>query len=381
MRRLLIFCDGTWNVETTDLPTNVVVAAQAVKPVAADGTQQIVYYAQGVGTNYLINRDVESRLAGAFGWGLFDRIADAYRFLVFNYLPGDEIYIFGFSRGAFTARSLGGLIRKCGIIPKAQASAIGDAYAFYRRDDVKPDDPAAQRFRAQNSPQTVMKDSDRDWRQENGFPVPQLPNFTIRYVGVWDTVGELGIPSYLILSKAIDDKYRFHDTELSSTVWAARQALAVDENRLEFGPTPWTNLPVLNAIAGRSGNYQQLWFPGDHGSVGGGGDIKGLSNRTLAWVMEGAVAQGADLEDGAIEGWLEGVDPRAALHNSSKPLDFTDKYLYQHGPRQGPTDPADLGDTTLARLAYVQKSADWHPYRPEALAELIRMHPEVLGGA
>ena len=337
---------------------------------------QIVYCSEGGGTSWLINQRLETVAAGAFGWGLFDRIAEAYRFLVFNYTPGDEIYIFGFSRGAFTARSLGGLIRKCGIIPKSRNHAIAEADAFYRLDDVKPDDGPAQQFRAQNSPDTIMRDLDRTGRAYNGYLVPDLPNFTIRYIGVWDNVGELGIPKYLLISEATNAKYAFHDLKLSSTVEAARQALAVDENRLEFEPTEWANLPNLNAV--RPGNYQQLWFPGDHGSVGG--DIRGLSNDALAWVLEGAVAQGADFDAQMLANWETIADPLAPLHNSSKPLDFTDRYLYRHGPRKGPVDPAALAPATLKRLAYEAKAAGWAPYRPESLAELIRQHPEVADG-
>lgn len=238
-----------------------------------------------------------------------------------------------------------------------------------------PDDPASQQFRAQNSPDTIMKDIDRQWRKENGYFVPDLPNFTIKYIGVWDTVGELGIPKYLLVSEATNAKYAFHDLKLSSTVESARQALAIDENRLEFEPTPWDNLDDLNKE--RPGNYRQLWFPGDHGSVGGGGDIRGLSNGTLAWIIEGAVAQHAQFDEQMLKSWRDSVDPAASLHNSSKPLDFTDRYLYRHGPRTGPTDPAELGETALARLKYETK-APWPPYRPESLAELIKLHPEVL---
>lgn len=380
MRRLLIFCDGTWNRETTDQPTNVVTAAQVVKPVGSDGVDQLVCYIQGVGTTFLVSR-LETVLAGAFGLGLFARIADAYRFLVFNYTPGDQIFIFGFSRGAFTARSLGGLIRKCGIIPKSQAGKIGNAYAFYRRRDVHPDDPLAQQFRAEHSPQTIMKDRDRDWRRQNGYAVPDLPNFTIRYIGVWDTVGELGVPKYLLIGNLVNRKYQFHDLDLSSTVEAARQALAIDETRLEFEPTPWDNLPTLNQTAGREGNYRQLWFPGDHGSVGGGGDIRGLSNRTLAWVMEGAVQQGLELEEHVLDNWNATADAFAPLHNSSRPPGFVDRYLYHHGPRRGPTEPGGhLGDSALTRLAY--RPGDPHEgtlYRPGALSRLIELHPEVIG--
>src|SRR4051794_15976918 len=198
MRRLLIFCDGTWNRPAAAGLTNVVSAAQAIKPTASDGVGQIVCYVQGVGTTFVVSR-LETFLAGAFGLGLFDRIAEAYRFLVFNYVPGDEIYIFGFSRGAFTARSLGGLIRKCGIVRKSDVGIIDSAYDFYRRSDVGPDDDAAQQYRAIHSPDTIMKDRDRQWRRDNNYVVPDLPNFTVKYIGVWDTVGELGVPKYLLI--------------------------------------------------------------------------------------------------------------------------------------------------------------------------------------
>ena len=378
MRRLLIFCDGTWNKESSGALTNVVTAAQVVKPVGDDGIDQIVCYIEGLGTTFVISR-LESIAAGALGWGLFDRIADAYRFLVFNYQPGDQIFIFGFSRGAFTARSLGGLIRKCGIIPKSEVGKIGMAYDFYRRGDIHPDSPLAQQFRAQHSPHTLMKDLDRDWRRDNGYLVPDLPNFTVQYLGVWDTVGELGVPKYLLLGHLLNRKYQFHDLDLSSTVVAARQALAIDEDRLEFEPTRWDNLPTLNQIPGRAGNYQQLWFPGDHGSVGGGGDIRGLSNATLVWILEGAVEQGLSLEDHVLDNWRDSVDPTASLRNMSKPPGFSDRFLYRHGPRQGPSDPhGSLGSTARQRLAFKAKGAAWQPYRPPALAELIKAFPAIV---
>ena len=369
MRRLLIFCDGTWNKETADQTTNVVTAASYVPPVASDGVNQLVCYVPGVGTTFVVSR-IETVFAGAFGWGLFDRIADAYRFLVYNYQPGDEIYIFGFSRGAFTARSLGGLIRKCGISTKASRGSIKKAYDFYHRKDVHPDDPEAIQFRAVNSPDTIMKDLDRDWRRANGYAVPDLPNFTIRYIGVWDTVGALGVPKYVLLGNLLNRKHQFHDLDLSSTVVAARQALAIDEDRIEFEPAPWDNLPTLNQIPGRAGNYIQHWFPGDHGSVGGGGDITGLSTRTLSWILEGAVEQGLDFPADVLANWTALADPFAPLRNSTKEPGWFSQHVYRHGPRHGPTDPyGTLGDTTLKRLAGGE-------YQPASLAALFRDFPD-----
>ena len=105
MKRLVFCFDGTWNTLSAPLPTNVVIAAESAVPVASDGTAQVIYYDEGVGTNKW-----EQIQGGMFGFGLVENIADAYRFLIFNYTPGDQIYAFGFSRGAYTARSFVGLM-------------------------------------------------------------------------------------------------------------------------------------------------------------------------------------------------------------------------------------------------------------------------------
>ena len=129
-KRRLVFCfDGTWNRLNADLPTNVVRIAQMVPTVARDGTPQVVYYNEGVGTGGWLNRFN----GGMFGQGMLQIMREAYRFLIFNYQPGDEIYAFGFSRGAYTARSFIGLIRHAGILDVARAKAINRAIEIYRR--------------------------------------------------------------------------------------------------------------------------------------------------------------------------------------------------------------------------------------------------------
>jgi len=380
MKRLVIFCDGTWNTLSSAHHTNVVMAAQAVLP-QDRSIPQIVYYNEGVGTTYLISRTWEQRLAGAFGLGLFDKIADAYRFIVFNYEPGDEIYIFGFSRGAFTARSLAGLIRKAGIISKAKVGRIAEAFNFYKAPDIRPDDEPAQEFRAEYSYHTLMKELDRVWRR-NWAPDPDLdsmPLFTIKYVGVWDTVGALGVPKHLILEAFARTarRFQFHDTDLSSVVEAARHAVAIDETRRSFEPALWQNLEKLRDIPGRKDNYYQLWFPGDHGSVGGGGPIKGLSNGALLWVLEGAERQGLIFDKTQLEAIRTQVDPFASLRNVDTPPDFMDKFIYQRAARVGVAAVSELSDITLTRVAHQTKSHDsaWSPYRPKPLEGVSRQIP------
>ncbi|HWH09146.1 MAG TPA: DUF2235 domain-containing protein, partial [Candidatus Thermoplasmatota archaeon] len=247
MKRLVVCCDGTWNtadavVDGKPCPTNVVKMARAVLPRDANGVPQVVFYDEGIGTGGLLDRVV----GGATGRGLMRNVGDAYRFLVWNFEPGDEVYLFGFSRGAYTARSLAGLVRKCGILRKGQGCRFEEAYDFYR-GDVHPRDPAAAEFRRRNSVET-----------------------RIRFLGVWDTVGALGVPGRL--RGLTMRRHRFHDVKLSSTVDHAYHAVAIDERRKAFAPALWETDP---ANAGQV--VEQAWFPGAHSDVGGGYPEAGLS--------------------------------------------------------------------------------------------------------
>lgn len=141
-KRLVICCDGTWNLADQPSKTNVAKVALAVRRRSAVGTEQRVYYHSGVGTNR------RERLRGAaFGMGLSRNVLDAYRFLIHTYEPGDTLYLFGFSRGAFTARSLAGLVHNCGILRPEQAHRLDEAWALYRSRVDKPTSVAATLFR------------------------------------------------------------------------------------------------------------------------------------------------------------------------------------------------------------------------------------------
>lgn len=373
MKRIAIFCDGTWNRMSADEPTNVLIAAQSVLARGRNNVPQVVHYNEGVGTSYVVNEWVETRLAGAFGLGLFAKVEDAYRVLIFNYEPGDEIFIFGFSRGAFTARSLAGLIRKCGIVPRANGKAIKKAFDFYKEIESKPDEGKAQQFRMDNSPGTVAKEEDRAWRIAHGAgpeAVANTPLLTIKYIGVWDTVMALGLPKHLGISKLTGKigSYEFHDAKLSSTVHAARHAVAIDEMRRSFEPTLWENLDTLNAGGGTL--YQQAWFPGEHGSVGGGGDVRGLSNNALSWILEGAEQQGLLFDGDMLAKARLTIDPFAALRNSSTEPGWTDRF-YGRAPRAAPLKGDILAPITVERMARAAAAhpKPWQVYRPETLRD------------
>ena len=212
------------------------------------------------------------------GEGLIDKIIDAYTFLVFNYHPGDDILVFGFSRGAFTARAFVGFIRNLGIVARKHAGRIGEAVAFYHQHKAggDPDAPALLRFRWETAEPICISTEEDAWRVKNcpGYAMGRSPVIRVRYLGVWDTVAALGIPNYLPLAAWVNQHEQYFDAELNRFVVSARHAVSVDEERRAFSPTPWPNFAQLNATLGyepyaANAPYQQKWFPGDHGSVVG----------------------------------------------------------------------------------------------------------------
>ncbi|MEM9032139.1 MAG: DUF2235 domain-containing protein [Pseudomonadota bacterium] len=377
MKRIAIFCDGTWNRSDARFPTNVVQLSQATllrDPV--DGTVQQVFYVPGVGTGRGATRLArwhDRILGGAMGLGLNLNLEEAYRSLVFAYEPGDEIYLFGFSRGAFTARSLAGFIRSAGIPDRSQVSRIPEALARYRSlaYDTHPDHEDSLAFRQSYAPRLFTSPVEADWRFLNGHP-PGQP-LKIAYLGVWDTVGALGVPGmFQILSWIFNGPHQFHDQSLSRSVEAARHAVAIDERRSTFEPTLWNNLDALNAAGeGDARVFRQEWFPGTHGSVGGGGDIRGLSDAAALWVARGAAGRGLAFDTGVLGAFERETDPRAPLHNQTAPPGAVERLLGRFSrDREGPVDVEDVAAITRKRWA-IDRS-----YRPRTLREVADALPE-----
>jgi uncharacterized protein (DUF2235 family) len=282
IRKLVLLFDGTWNKPESN--TNVERLRQLIAPHDADGNPQLVNYIPGVG----VKRGITHLLGGAFGYGLSDNVIDGYRWLCETWQPGDQLYLFGFSRGAYSARSLGGLIRKCGLLRRGADDSVAKAdvsaaYDFYRDTRCKPDDPIGVEFRASHSIEV-----------------------DIHFIGVWDTVGSLGIPDTASWFPYARSRYRFHDTELSKIVKYAYQALALDEHRADFAPTVWTRNPftlkpgeTLTSKKLEQIEIEQRWFIGSHSDVGGGNDCDGagrkpdpLPDLTLAWLQRKAIDAG-----------------------------------------------------------------------------------------
>lgn len=310
MARIAIFCDGTWNSAAQAQPTHVHRLFEAT----AAGVDQRPVYVPGVGTGgkwaTRFGKLLNKVGGGAFGWGLNANIKQAYRALAMLYQTGDSILIFGFSRGAYTARSLAGMIRKVGIIDNPTAARVDTAFDIYRLPGPEnhPDKPHIVEQRRALSPRYATSAKEIAWRAENAHgkdgPAPLLVK--VDFLGIWDTVGSLGIPTSILgpIAWLWNRKYRFHDTKLSSTVKSARHAVALDERRIFYRPSLWDNLEQSIDNAGlNKGNrsdarpYQQIWFVGTHAIVGGSATTRALTSITLDWVAAGARDAGLTLND------------------------------------------------------------------------------------
>lgn len=307
-KRLVIFCDGTWNKEDQKTengqpcPTNVLRLFEVTEASDGDGCLQIIHYERGVG-----NRWDERITGGGFGVGISDNIKDAYKFLVSNYDDGDQIFLFGFSRGAFTVRSLAGMVYNVGILKREELHLLNDAFKYYRdrSDRWHPENTDSQTFRENHAHH----------------------NETITFLGVWDTVGALGAPFGVVMSWLTNLVFqtKFHDTKVSPIILNAYHATAIDERRWPFRPTRMelTHDRKREIEAARASdekseyNYEEVWFPGVHSDVGGGYENANLSDCALQWMVEKATAHGLSVKNfKSVKSRSFAPDPRPAIHVS-----------------------------------------------------------------
>ena len=248
------------------------------------GTEQVAFYDWGVGT------DRKKMAGGISGVGIDKNIMDCYRFIVHNYDPGDALYFFGFSRGAYTARSLAGFVRNCGC-----AAARACRRRCRRRFDFTGSAPEAAVARMQNGRSEFRRD----------YAVADITE--IEFVGVWDTVGSLGIP-VPFWGTLGEREFLFHDTEPSKIIQHACHAVSIDENRVDFEPTLWSDKPGMD--------LQQVWFAGVHSDVGGGYAERGLSDCAAQWMIREAGKCGFRFEQHLASAVVP--DSEDAQHNERK---------------------------------------------------------------
>jgi uncharacterized protein (DUF2235 family) len=309
-KHVLFFADGTWNSpdqeddkDNSPDPTNVYKLflrvdgeydpismlknqEQEVALKGADGSIiQIGKYINGVGAS---DNPINKILGGTLGAGIIKRIVRGYTFISRNYEPGDKIHIIGFSRGAYTARALGGLLVSQGVLRKELTVNQEDAYVYgasawyrYREEGAKRNNLFGRLLDALSDlpawlSQGKLQDSDL------------VPIDSIETIAVWDTVGSLGIPAFASPDTRLD-VFRLANTALSPKVKLGVHAISLDERRFDFTPTLWD----------AADNVEQLLFSGAHADVGGGYSLKGnesgLSDIALDWLRLKLIGRGVQL--------------------------------------------------------------------------------------
>ncbi|KAG7115356.1 hypothetical protein HYQ45_016338 [Verticillium longisporum] len=307
-KRIILCADGTWlasDLGDKTVPSNVATFARALANtgIDADGqtVDQIVLYHSGLGSGDL---PFQKAISGGLGWGVDHDICQVYDFIANNYVPDDELFFFGFSRGAFTVRSIAGLVCDVGVLSGVHMSRFGEMWSAYRA----------------NNGGEPFKNS--VWYRDNEKELELGKEVRVKFVGVWETVGALGIPEWPLvrglekIGVAVNGQYAFHNTRLSKGVDYAYQALAIDEQRLTFPPTMWHD-----AIGSPAIELQQCWFPGVHGNIGGqasgpGGDHEEIGHITFAWMADN-VSGMLTFDEDAISGVIE--QHRRALNANGIP--------------------------------------------------------------
>lgn len=365
-KRLALFLDGTW--QNVGSNTNVWRLRCLCADKGDDGVYQLKYY--DVGLNGV--------RGGAWGEGLSENVVDAYNWLVEHYEAGDDIFIFGYSRGAYTARSLAGVVAMCGLLKPGGALGTHQLFSRYRRSE------------AQERTIYKLAGASNDLTLEEELLLRYSRPVPIHMVGVWDTVGAVGIPVGRFQGLSTST-LGFHHTGLRKPIKHGFHAVAVDEHRRKFVQTLWTarSLPGEPRPQPRTlDSVEQRWFIGSHGSVGGGEPSDLLPQIPLRWMMRKASNCGL-----VFRNELE-VHEDEALGPISDPYKVFLRGWYSrfsprlHRPIEGPAEVSAAGmhytiNETIDGSVFSRWRADTS-YRPQNLLEWAKrlgVDPGSLNGA
>ncbi|TWU73700.1 hypothetical protein ED733_004895 [Metarhizium rileyi] len=274
-KRLIVCCDGTWmnsdygftksrlfsKKGTLQVPSNVTRISRCFKRRCADGTLQIISYESGVGSG---SNTLDSITGGVFGTGLAERVREVYAYLCANYMCGDEIFLVGFSRGAFTARSVSGMIANLGLLTR---EGVEHFYPIFKDMQNWENDDYDDPF-----PSVPFRDK------------PKGPNADVEYRARLEKMGYTRV------------------YQKNNNLIKVKGALALDETRTPFSPAVWER-PRRERLS--TVDLRQVWFPGNHGNCGGGWDDQGIANATLAWMMDQMTSIGVEFDTPSLRRVIE----------------------------------------------------------------------------
>jgi uncharacterized protein (DUF2235 family) len=340
VKNLVICCDGTGN-EVSENISNVLKLYRMLRKTEKTNPQQVVFYDPGVGTLARPNpwikfrQDAVTVLGLATGYGLDENVLAAYRFLINNFVDGDHIYLFGFSRGAYTVRVLAGLIHKIGLLSPPQQNLADAALTAYKQSvelDDQPDLPTTAAGEVEVGP--ISKDD----RAAQFARIVSVRWPTIRFLGVWDTVASVIVPRP-------DRFYTFTLQELPHTrrnpsVRVFRQAIALDERRRMFRLHGWDEPQThrRNRFSKTNNDepqdVKQVWFSGVHADIGGGYPEleSGLSKFLLLWMIDQAAEHGLSFNTQAINQLAWGIPRQGSPFSYVKPDFMRDPHQSLTGP-------------------------------------------------
>ncbi len=345
-RNLVVCCDGTGKVWRGGWgQTNVVRLVQALHP---DPLRQVVFYDPGVGTAAGLGpdsggiswKDRLRRAAGlAWGHGVWSNVAQAYQFLVEHHRPGDRIFLFGFSRGAFTVRAVAGLIQLCGLMQRGHENLLPALLQTYRMPNTQHRQEAGESYKTYFA----------------------RPNVGVWFTGVWDTVESVGLTSILMGAHITSNR------EVKPAYRHIRHAVALDERRSPYLPRLYE--PPSQLQVGQT--FEQVYFCGAHSDVGGGYAEDGLSNAAWHWMLREANALGLLVSPEAFERHPQHHGD--TLHDET--VGFPPWVLAGAFTRPLASGPIDVHETVRQRIA--QADCDYAPPLP-ATVQLVSTRSEVV---
>jgi uncharacterized protein (DUF2235 family) len=280
-KNIVVFSDGTGQKGGTGNNTNVY---KTFNLILDRSPEQTSFYDKGLGTGF------RKFTGSVFGRGFGENVRQCYQFIFENYQHDDDIFLFGFSRGAATVRSLTGFIHLFGILPKSRGGLVDEAWKIYKISDQTKRQEAAKKFHSANHTM---------WA-------------TVKFLGVWDTVASLGVPDTRF-DKVLNwiAPHGFHNFKLSNSVINACHALSIDDERQNFSPI------YIDPESNRESELKQVWFMGMHTDVGGGYAEKELSDIVLEWMIGYAVKHGLRIyADSKRPNGLCTPNPNGHMHDS-----------------------------------------------------------------